>query len=468
MVFNFHTITKHLYWLGALLLYLALTNTAFAAQLNGVAISGNNEQTHIALKLRGNTDYHVFTLNNPERLVVDLTGTRLATRLHQPSYNNPAINDVRSGYPAPGTLRIVFDLKKSYHPHVALLRETGAKHRDLVIDLYEPGYHPPKIVKKPAALPVKNTTTQITTALAEEQMLEQAVAQESDQHAQSAPNPNLTAGVMPTLSEVAPKPPISPASTVLPPPMLTKPNNTERPITIIIDPGHGGKDPGTIGHFGVREKDVVLAISLDLYRQLAKDPRFHAVMTRGGDYFLSLRQRLSVTRQNHGDIFIAIHADTFKDPYSTGASIYALSAHGASSEAARWLAQKENYSELGDVNLSDKSQQLRSVLLDLSQTATIASSVELGNDLLQQLKTVGRLHNKIVEQAPFMVLKSPDIPSVLVETGFLSNTSEEERLRNPVYQEEIAEAIYAGIVNYFINYPLTGTLLAAQVAGKAT
>lgn len=225
-----------------------------------------------------------------------------------------------------------------------------------------------------------------------------------------------------------------------------------RRIIVVIDPGHGGKDPGTTGPLGIHEKNVVLAIGLDLYHMLKKDPHFKPDMTRDGDYFISLRGRLRIARHDHGDMFVAIHADAYRDATATGAAIFALSAHGASSEAARWLAEKENYSELGNVSLNkldDKSNILRKVLIDLSQTATISASLQLGDSMIQQLANIETLHYHQVEQAPFMVLKSPDIPSLLVETGFLSNPSEEKRLSDPVFQKKIANALYLGIKNYY-------------------
>src|SRR6185312_9940040 len=196
-------------------------------------------------------------------------------------------------------------------------------------------------------------------------------------------------------SEAPPPPPPSPppTTTAAPVPVVTAPMSAmEKPIVVVIDPGHGGKDPGTRGPRGVREKDIVFAIARDLYQMLAAEHGFHPVLTRTGDYFVVLRKRMEIARQEHGDMFISIHADAYRDKYATGASLYALSAHGASSEAVRWLAEKENHSELGGVPLDDKSEVLRSVLLDLSQTATIATSLQIGNSLLQQLSKTIRLH----------------------------------------------------------------------------
>lgn len=234
-----------------------------------------------------------------------------------------------------------------------------------------------------------------------------------------------------------------------------KNNPNIRPIIIVIDPGHGGKDPGAIGENGTKEKNVVLAISRRLAGLINQQPHFHAVLTRQGDYFVPLRNRLQLARKGKADLFIAIHADSYFNVKAQGVSVYALSERGASSEAARWLAKRENYSELGRIDLSelsDRSYMLRSVLIDLAQTATIHDSLRLGNTLLDSLEAVTKLHYMRVEQAPFVVLKSPDIPSVLVETGFLSNLAEEQRLRDPLYQDKIAHALLIGIQRYLKKY----------------
>jgi N-acetylmuramoyl-L-alanine amidase len=236
----------------------------------------------------------------------------------------------------------------------------------------------------------------------------------------------------------------------------------KRDVIIVIDPGHGGKDPGAVNPNGAREKDVTLAIAKRLQQLLHQEPGIRAILTRPNDTFIGLRARLNVARQHKADVFVAIHADAFKTPQAYGASVFALSPSGASSEAARWLAEKENTSELGDVKLEDKGAALRSVLLDLSQTATISLSVQLGSHVLSQLGTMTHVRHHSVEQARFMVLKSPDIPSILVETGFISNAEEARRLADPVHQTRIATALKIGLRRHFIQYPPPGTLLAVQ------
>ncbi len=232
-----------------------------------------------------------------------------------------------------------------------------------------------------------------------------------------------------------------------PKPIIEAPHHSKKMI-IVIDPGHGGKDPGTIGYGGVHEKDVVLAIAKDLQAQINTSPNLHAELTRQGDYYITLRDRLAIARKDKADLFIAIHADAYKDQSATGASVYALSERGATSEAARWLAEKENYSELGGVHLDNKSYVLRSVLLDLSQTAAIGASLKLGADVLKGIRNIAPLHYTHVEQARFVVLKSPDIPSILIETGFLSNASQAHLLKSPAFQKKMAKAIWEGILVY--------------------
>ncbi len=227
-------------------------------------------------------------------------------------------------------------------------------------------------------------------------------------------------------------------------------------VTVVIDPGHGGHDPGAIGVAGTQEKTVVLAIARQLARQINQTPHMRAVLTRSGDYFVPLRGRIALAHRGKATLFVAIHADSWFARDAKGASVFALSQHGATSEAARWLAGRENYSELAGVDfrsLPDQSDLLRSVMIDLAQTATIRDSLFLGHALLSQLKNVSGLHYRHVEQAPFVVLKSPDIPSILVETGFLSSRQEEQHLRDPLYQAKIARALYVGIQDFLKKHP---------------
>lgn len=236
-----------------------------------------------------------------------------------------------------------------------------------------------------------------------------------------------------------------------------------RDVVIAIDAGHGGEDPGATGNYGTREKDVALAIARRLARMVENERGMRPVLVRDGDYYLRLRKRIDIARKHKADFFISIHADAFRDASVRGSSVYALSQGGASSEAARWLAKRENSSDLiGGVSLDDKDDLLASVLLDLSQTATIEASLGVGDSVLDGLRPLGKLHKRRVQQAGFAVLKSPDIPSILVETGFISNPQEEKRLKDTRYQNALAKAILGGLRAYFSEYAPPGTVLAGR------
>ena len=240
-----------------------------------------------------------------------------------------------------------------------------------------------------------------------------------------------------------------------------------RDIVIAIDAGHGGEDPGAIGKGKTREKDVVLAISRKLQALVNREPGMRAVMIREGDYYIGLRDRIKKAREHKADLFVSIHADSFKRSSARGSSVFTLSSHGATSEAARWLAEKENAADLiGGVSLDDKDDVLASVLLDLSQTATIEASTTVASKVLKHLGEVNKLHKSHVEQAGFAVLKSPDIPSILVETAFISNPREERKLKNVTHQKKLASAILSGVRSYFRKYPPPGTTLALRSAGE--
>lgn len=239
-----------------------------------------------------------------------------------------------------------------------------------------------------------------------------------------------------------------------------------RPAKIVIDPGHGGKDPGATGPIGVHEKNVALDISSQIKQDLAQHPTIKSYLTRHQDKFVSLRDRLNIARKHQADAFAAIHADAFYQASAHGCSVYALSQHGATSEAARWLAHSENYAILGGAEFHGHNHQLQSVLLNLSQKATIANSVQLGKTVLTQLSQTTDLHKHKVEQAPFVVLKSPDIPSILIETGFISNRQEEKRLNSTSYQHKVAHAIADGLMHYLYEHPPHNSLVARQQRGQ--
>lgn len=371
----------------------------FATTLNTIKFNQNG--TLVTFGLSNQTNYRIFTLTNPYRVVVDLpqTSTRLTPNLH---VNNGMVTSMRLGHPQPSTLRLVFDVKQSTKPSAT--------------------WHAARLV----------------------------IA--------------LQSGSQPTQRRVETNP-RSPS-----PIHYHHSPSRLRDVVVVIDPGHGGKDPGATGPKHSVEKNVVLAISQKLKKMIDGQPGMRAVLTRQGDYYIGLRERLDIARKYNADIFIAIHADAFINQQSNGASVFALSQRGATSEAARWLAEKENYSELGGVNLSqldDENGMIRTVLLDLSQTATINAGLQMGGYILQYLAKITTLHNTKVEQARFVVLKSPDIPSVLVETGFISNPNEERNLTNPAYQTRLSQALFEGIKRYFYEHPIQGTRLEAMTAGHS-
>ena len=229
-------------------------------------------------------------------------------------------------------------------------------------------------------------------------------------------------------------------------------NQQKKTFVIALDPGHGGRDPGAIGKGGTREKDIALSVARKMKNIINRTPGYKAILTREGDRFVSLRNRVKKAREAEADIFVSLHADSFHKAHVKGASVYALSLSGASSEAARWIAKKENSSDLiGGISLDDKDDMIASVLLDLSQTATIQDSLELGSDVLSHIGKVSRLNNRKVQQAGFAVLKAPDMPSILIETAFLSNPSEEKKLRNPKHQQKLAKAVFSGIREHLKN-----------------
>lgn len=412
-------------FLGAMPLPAAATPPA---QLTAIHLARHSARDlQVIFSLNQIPDYRYFFLTNPDRVVIDFANTEMATTLPT-ALSSPLVTKIRSGNPKPQTFRIVLDLKEPVQI------KNNANKRQIIFNM----------------LPLQ---AYIKTAAAPKTAKIAAVPKTPD-----APKAILPPKLVPTPKAPPPRPVVAVAKKPLPP--------QGRKVVVLIDPGHGGKDPGAVGKEGNHEKDVVLDIAKELARTINKQPGMKAVLSRQGDYYINLRNRLQIARQYKADVFVAIHADAFHNTYSSGASVYALSLKGASSEAARWLAAKENYSELGGVNLAGKNDVLRSVLIDLSQTATISASLELGQHVLQQMGQLAALHRTHVEQAPFMVLKSPDIPSILVETGFLSNPKEEQKLIHHQYQRQLAESIKDGIVAYVKQHPPPETTLALNAERK--
>lgn len=382
-----------------------------------------------------------FLLANPERLVIDLLDIRLnRDLLGKPLIKNTTVKTSEA--------KMTSGLK-SQAPVVAVTTPATPSPEtqpDANTDVSQP--IPEAMVK------TKVSASEVTTS---NNSLQHSPESDQDNDSQNDINASVEATNEQQVPAVKKKLPSMPAFVAV----GNVPQEKQRDIVVVIDPGHGGKDPGATGNHGVREKDVVFCVARYLQAEINKTRGFKAVLTRKGDYFLSLRQRLDIAHRYNADMFIAIHADAFKagSGHSHGASVFALSQRGATSEAARWLADRENESELGQA-MSDKSSVLRSVLIDLAQTATIGASLEIGNAILNQLEYFSHLHSSRVEQAAFVVLKSPDIPSLLVETGFLSDPHEEAKLRDPGYQKKLANALSNGIEDYFVARPLPGTYLS--------
>ncbi|KPQ19510.1 N-acetylmuramoyl-L-alanine amidase [Halomonas sp. HL-93] len=408
-----------------------------AATVEGMRLWAAPDHARLVFDLSEAAPANVFSLDDPDRLVIDLDDTQMDTDADSLSLDDSAISDVRTGSREGNGLRVVLELNREVEPrHFTLAPNDQYGHR-LVVDLEYPGESAVENPIDPIEAMIREQEIQAQRASAQSQVDDPQQTASSDEEADSS-----------SASEEA------------------KPH-PKRDIIIAVDAGHGGEDPGAIGPSGTREKDVVLDISQRLADTINAVDGFKAVLVRDGDYYLGLRQRTQLARDQKADFFVSIHADAFNSPRPQGSSVYALSQRGATSETAQWLADSENRSDLvggvdGNLSLRDKDEVLRGVLLDLTMTATLNDSLSIGGQVLDQLGRVNRLHKSRVEQAGFMVLKSPDIPSLLVEVGFISNPDEERRLRDPIHQQGVSEAIMGGLQNHFERYPPPASLLAWQ------
>lgn len=381
---------------GLLACLIAATTWAGQATVRNARLWAAPDQTRVVFDVSAPVQHSLFTLRNPDRLVIDIADAAVTQPLSGLDFSDGAVEGIRSAARNGNDLRVVLDLRHGVRPKSFLLRPNAEYGDRLVIDLEQ--------VQASTRRPVKR---------------------------------------------------------------LQQDASGSREIVIAIDAGHGGEDPGATGRHGTKEKDVVLAIARRLAKLVDRTPGMRAVLVRDGDYYIGLRQRVAKAREERADMFVSIHADAFRDSRARGASVFALSQRGASSEAARWLADRENAADLvGGVSLDDKDDVLASVLLDLSLTGTIEASLELGGYVLDQLKGIGRVHKHRVHQAGFVVLKSPDIPSILVETAFISNPAEEGKLRDARHQQRLAESIMGGIEAYFQRYPPPGTRLARAASRR--
>ncbi len=383
-----------------LLCSLLAPGWAQALQLSATRLWPSPDYTRVTLEAAQPVAHKYFILSNPDRLVIDLEGVEAGAALDalagQLATDDPYISAIRTGINRPGVMRLVLDLKTAVKPSVFQLAPLGPYGNRLVVDLYP--------------------------ALASDVVAATPTPQQASFTGQ-------------------------PKTNVL---------QYFRLITVAIDAGHGGEDPGAVGASGSHEKDITLALAKKLKQKIDAQENMHAVLIRDGDYFVPLVQRVNKARAVKADLFLSIHADAFIKPHARGSSVFALSENGATSVAARWLAKKENDADLvGGINIDVKDPFLKRTLIDLSQTATINDSLKLGHAVLKEIGGVNTLHKSHVEQAGFAVLKAPDIPSILIETAFISNPEEEKRLNDSGYQDKLVDAIVDGVLKYFDKHPLT-------------
>ena len=388
---------------AGLILAFLLQQPAHAVDVRAIRLWAGPDNTRVVVDLSGNAQHSLQVLHNPERVVLDVSGARLAKALRAAPAGTGAVKRVRMSHSPSGNLRVVLDLSRPIQAKSFITKPNAHYGYRLVVDLAGAG-------------------------------------------AGASAGSGAVARVdKPVRAKHAPA--------------------DARDLIIAVDAGHGGEDPGAIGKNGTREKDVVLAIARELAAKINAEPGMKAVLTRGGDYFVPLRDRMRRARAQQADLFVSIHADSIRDRSIDGSSVYILSQRGATDEASRWLAERENASDLiGGVSLDDKDNVLASVLLDLSQSASLNASQVAAERVLRQLTQAGEVRKHEVQQARFVVLKSPDIPSMLVETAYISNPQEELRLRTLTHQARLAAAIHQGVHDYFYANPPMGTRIAQLAA----
>ena len=415
------------------LLTLVWTTSAGAEErIRSARLWPAQDYTRLTLESGKPITHHMFSIKNPERLVIDLENVELDDALNSVSKlvaaDDPYISSVRVGRFKPGIVRLVLDLKQEVQPQIFELKPVGNYAHRLVLDVFPLQPHDPLMALIDTPQPAESAKASATPKATE-----------------------------PTPTTIA-KTPAASAPSIAPPAELRT-----RTLIVAIDAGHGGEDPGAVGRKGSREKNVTLAVARKIKQRMDENPALRGVLIRDGDYFIPLGTRVSKARKMKADLFVSIHADAFIKPDAKGSSVFALSEHGATSTAARWLAKKENEADLiGGVNIAVKDPYLARTLLDLSQTATINDGMKLAKLVLDELGDINDLHKGKVEQAGFAVLKAPDIPSILVETAFISNPEEERRLNDEAYQLKLADAIVAGIQRYLAQNPSISRQQIAQ------
>jgi len=464
-----HSSARRIGLLFALL--LAAAPALADVTVEGLRLWRAQEYSRLVFDLSGPARYSVSEMHDPERLVIDVQQGQLRAPLHNVDLGGTQVQRIRSGRYGPGQLRIVLDLHGKGQQKNFLLGPGSGQGNRLVVDVYGPvpRQQPAPVVAphKPAA---PSAPSSVASVAAEPRAAVVQPARSATVAAAAAPDTAKAdtgdkTGSAAKLAEPGKSgEPAPPPRAPLPPAPLRGRN-----ILVAVDAGHGGEDPGAIGPEEVREKDVVLAIARELEKRINAQPGYRATMVRRGDYFVPLYKRRDLARQTGADLFVSIHADAFTHARARGSSVYALSQRGATSVSAAFLAQRENGADLiGGVDLGAKDQVLAGVLTDLSMTASLDASLGVGSRVLDSLGRITHLHKERVEQAGFAVLKSPDMPSILVETGFISNPLEAERLGNAAYQRTLAGAIFGGVSNYFLSNPPPETIVALAVRAGAT
>jgi N-acetylmuramoyl-L-alanine amidase len=441
---------------SGLALLLSGADIAWGATIVGVRVWPAQDYTRVTIESDTPLVAKPFFVASPPRLAVDIQGIELSAELKElvgrVKSDDPFISGIRVGQNAPGVVRLVLDLKQDALPQVFNLPPIAAYQHRLVFDLY------PKVAADPLLVLLAEKEKEKASSARASDPLGELIAQQATRPTTTT---NTTSSTPNTTKTIASRPDSARTSGQ---------NNAEKPagsttdrlIIIALDPGHGGEDPGAIGPAGTREKDVVLQIALKLRERInstrlntaSGSSPMRAFLTRDGDFFVPLHVRVQKAQRVQADLFLSIHADAWTSPTARGASVFALSQRGASSAAARYMAQKENSADaVGGVNLKVNDAQVQRALLDMSTTAQINDSLELGGKLLGEIGSFARLHKPRVEQAGFAVLKAPDIPSVLIETAFISNPEEEQKLRDEAYQDQIADGLMRGLLRYFARNP---------------
>lgn len=429
---------------------------AAAPSVLAVRVWPAEDYTRVTLEGQAQPVFTHLIVKNPERLVVDLEGVEFNSVLGSlPSKiaeSDPYIKLIRAGRFKPGVVRLVIELKQEIRPQIFTLKPVGEYGHRLVIDLYPMQPVDPLLALIDRGSPDAAAQGGGEAPVAEERPREQSPERVDETHGAHRAGSEVRAEAKGEARAERPH--------------RTRPkseDNVSRLVTIVLDPGHGGEDPGAVGRGGSHEKHVTLEVARRLKAKIEGQPNMRVAMTRDADFFVPLHQRVNKARRLQADLFVSIHADAFIKPTARGSSVFVLSERGASSSAARWLAKKENEADLiGGVNFDNRDPMLARTLLDLSQTATINDSLKLGKAVLSELGHINTLHKAEVEQAGFAVLKAPDIPSILVETAFISNPEEEKRLNDDAYQDKMADAILRGIKRYLAkNPPLAKSRLAA-------